>query len=421
MFIGNKLFSKSPSNWAVLALVAILTTIASEVKVVPFQGEAFRFGLGSITFFMLILIWQPKSVLKAGAITGLTVVIIRTLEDVVFRDGIFVQCMINHIPAFLFYFIYALGFHLIKVERYKTMPFHLGAWAFLFEFLGNGAEQLLRHEMEKNINVDFWSWALMSGVALFRSYFVAGLIASITVSEQKKRVEEMLGVGSELYAEALYLQKSMNHIEKITASSYDLYQKLKKKEELSLSIQALKIAQEIHEVKKDSQRVLAGISKITSQKKETSLTLSELLRLVILANEKYGEFLKKAISFQLKLSSDYETEKHIPLLALLNNLAANAVESIQGKGVIKIQLYEAAGQTCFVIQDTGIGIKKEDIPILFEPGYTTKFNEKGVAATGIGLSHVKEIVQKLNGQIEVESQEIGAIFRISIPTQHLRK
>lgn len=50
---GTKLFSKPPSNWAVVALIAILTTIASEVKVVPFQGEAFRFGLGSITFLCL--------------------------------------------------------------------------------------------------------------------------------------------------------------------------------------------------------------------------------------------------------------------------------------------------------------------------------------------------------------------------------
>lgn len=421
MFIGNEIFSKFPSNRVVITLIAILTTIASEIKVVPFDGEAFRFGLGGITFFMLILIWPPKSIWKAGVITASTIVIIRTFEDMILRNSEFFPSFISHFPAFLFYFIYALGFHIIKVERYKSSPFHLGAWAFLFEFLGNAAEQLLRFEMEENINIDFWSWALMSAVALFRSYFVAGLYASITVSEQRKRVEEMLGVGSELYAEALYLQKSMNHIEKITASSYELYQKLKKKEELSLSMQALKIAQEIHEVKKDSQRVLAGISKITSQKKENSLTLSELLRLVIVANEKYGEYLKKTISFQLKLTLDYETEKHIPMLALLNNLTANAVESIEGKGSIKISLFETSGNTCFVVEDTGSGIKEEDVPILFEPGYTTKFNDKGVAATGIGLSHVKEIVQQLDGSIEVETPKAGAIFRITIPTEHLRK
>ena len=82
-------------------------------------------------------------------------------------------------------------------------------------------------------NFRFAEWALIGGVALLRSFFVVGLYSSITVSEQKKQMQEMLGVGSELYAETLYLQKSMNHIEQITASSHDLYRKLKKKEFIS--------------------------------------------------------------------------------------------------------------------------------------------------------------------------------------------
>ena len=116
-------------------------------------------------------------------------------------------------------------------------------------------------------NLSFQEWALLSGVALFRSYFVVGLYSTITISEQKKQMQEMLGVGSELYAETLYLQKSMNHIEQITASSHDLYRKLKKENLQELSVQALHIAQEIHEVKKDSQRILSGLSKITNEKR----------------------------------------------------------------------------------------------------------------------------------------------------------
>lgn len=110
MFIGNEIFSKFPSNRVVITLIAILTAIASEIKVVPFDGEAFRFGLGGITFFMLILIWPPKSIWKAGVITASTIVIIRTLEDMILRNGEFFPSFISHFPAFLFYFIYALGF-----------------------------------------------------------------------------------------------------------------------------------------------------------------------------------------------------------------------------------------------------------------------------------------------------------------------
>ena len=122
--------------------------------------------------------------------------------------------------------------------------------------------------MLNHANLGLREWGLLSGVALFRSYFVVGLYSSIIVSEQKKQMQEMLEVGSELYAETQYLQKSMNHIEQITASSHDLYRTLKKENLKELSVQALLIAQEIHEVKKDSQRILSGLSKITVQKKD---------------------------------------------------------------------------------------------------------------------------------------------------------
>ena len=59
-----------------------------------------------------------------------------------------------------------------------------------------------------------------------------------------------------------------------------------------------------------------------------------MLDFVITANEKYSELLKKNITFHLSISIDFETDQHIPLLALLNNITANAVESIADKGEI---------------------------------------------------------------------------------------
>jgi hypothetical protein len=45
--------------------------------VTPFNGEAFRFGLGSITFFLIILIHPPASLVRTGIFTGLFVVCFR--------------------------------------------------------------------------------------------------------------------------------------------------------------------------------------------------------------------------------------------------------------------------------------------------------------------------------------------------------
>ena len=70
------------------------------------------------------------------------------------------------------------------------------------------------------------------------------------------------------------------------------------------------------------------------------LFLSDVLDLVVTANEKYSELLKKDIRFHLSMSIDFETDQQIPLLALLNNLTANAVESIEAKGEIEIEVLE---------------------------------------------------------------------------------
>ena len=99
------------------------------MKVVPFDGEVFRFGLGSITFFLLILIWSPISLIRTGSITGITVVGFRVIEDFFISDITISASVWSHLPALLFYLVFALGLHTIKIERYKTFPLILGAWA----------------------------------------------------------------------------------------------------------------------------------------------------------------------------------------------------------------------------------------------------------------------------------------------------
>jgi two-component system sensor histidine kinase YcbA len=119
-----------------------------------------------------------------------------------------------------------------------------------------------------------------------------------------------------------------------------------------------------------------------------------------------------------------ESPFYIPLLTVMNNLIANAVEVIEFEGTIRIQVYEQDEDVHFAVIDSGKGIPEAKRNIIFEPGYTTKFNQAGIAATGIGLSHVRDIVQSLEGHITVESAERngkGAAFVVSIPKRNLIK
>ena len=58
-----------------------------------------------------------------------------------------------------------------------------------------------------------------------------------------------------------------------------------------------------------------------------------------------------------------------------------------------------------IIKDTGIGIRKEDLPRIFEKGYTGVNGRENNRATGIGLYLSKKIMKRLGHRIYVTSEE----------------
>ncbi|MFG3613919.1 ATP-binding protein [Rummeliibacillus stabekisii] len=403
-----------------MLLIAILTAVSSEIKLSPFQGEPFRFGVGSITFLVLLLARKPKSVLKTGIITGITVVLFRLIISVIFYSGTWDNSFQEHLPAFFYYFLYVLLFQFIKLEKFIDSPFKLGLIATGIEIVANTAEHLLRYLMSVT-NIGISDLLLIVMVAFLRSFFVVGIFSSIIAMEEKKRVGEQLSLDSGLYVETLYLQKMMNHIEQIMADSYDFYRTLKADNQSKLSVRALHISQEIHEVKKDAQRIFSGLSDISLVKTNEEYYLSNIVEFVEKANFKYGGMLNKRVELKTTQTVDFILSQQNPILAILNNLVANAVEAIEDSGMISVSIWAEGNMIHFKVQDNGTGIKEEDMDIIFEPGFTTKYNQQGVAATGIGLSHVKEIINMLEGEIRLEDQADGTAFHIRIPKKNIEK
>ncbi len=72
-----------------------------------------------------------------------------------------------------------------------------------------------------------------------------------------------------------------------------------------------------------------------------------------------------------------------------------------------------------VVADTGIGIPKEDLPMIFDKFYRVKSERtRGVVGTGLGLSIVKGIVEAHLGSISVESEEgKSTTFTVLLPRQ----
>lgn len=95
------------------------------------------------------------------------------------------------------------------------------------------------------------------------------------------------------------------------------------------------------------------------------------------------------------------------------NLFYNAIEAMDTEGTLTIQT-EYVSETEVVhirVQDDGPGIPPEDIPMLFDPFYTTK--QKG---TGLGLHISQRILAEHRGSIQVdENLEVGTAFVMSLP------
>ena len=97
------------------------------------------------------------------------------------------------------------------------------------------------------------------------------------------------------------------------------------------------------------------------------------------------------------------------------NLLRNAVQAIEQEGTIKIVTSADETQVYVCISDTGKGIPPENLPKIFDPGFTTQGGGVGV---GLGLSIVYNIIQKHNGDIKVESEiGKGTEFIIILPIE----
>ncbi|NJJ40530.1 ATP-binding protein [Paenibacillus apii] len=413
-----------------ILLVAVITAIAGEFKINPFDGDIFRIGLGSSAFLLFLLLFRHLPFLLTGVVTGVFILLFRTGLDLAATDLTVQDIMARHCSAMVYYIVFAALMSVIKGRVDRFHPLVLGAVAAVIDLLSNEMELLTRLLVLGTTSFRLNEWTYLMAIAMLRTYFTTGLYSSISVSqlrlvqkEQNRRMEQMLGFGSGLYGEVFYLRKSIGTLEQATLDSYELYRRLKDDEEDAHSRRVLHITQQIHEVKKDSQRILAGLTKLVDREVTGDMPLSGILRFTVKSNQKYADMLGKDITFTRQLTSDYATVSYIPLLTLLNNLTANAVEAIKDKGTIYLNVYEKEDMTVFTVTDSGGGVKERDRDLLFEPGFTTKFDEEGVAATGIGLSHVKDIVRLFEGEITVNNAPHagGAMFKITVPTKKLQK
>lgn len=93
------------------------------------------------------------------------------------------------------------------------------------------------------------------------------------------------------------------------------------------------------------------------------------------------------------------------------NLVTNAVQAMNRKGLLQLELSRQSDSIRLSVQDDGPGISAEAAERLFEPFFTTR-----TSGTGLGLAVVENVVRSHNGQVWCDSKTLrGAVFNIELP------
>lgn len=102
------------------------------------------------------------------------------------------------------------------------------------------------------------------------------------------------------------------------------------------------------------------------------------------------------------------------------NLVANAIKFNQAGGEVRIRVVsDSPGEVSITISDTGVGIPSQDLPRIFERFYRVdKGRSRQVGGTGLGLTIVKHVIERMHGTIEVQSQlRHGSTFTVRLPIE----
>lgn len=101
---------------------------------------------------------------------------------------------------------------------------------------------------------------------------------------------------------------------------------------------------------------------------------------------------------------------------IFTNLIGNGIKYTPSGGSVVISLGRAGDQVWVKVADTGIGIPEDALPHLFEEFYRAPNARQVAVGTGLGLTIVRELVERFGGGIEVESEVgKGTTFTVSFP------
>lgn len=177
----------------------------------------------------------------------------------------------------------------------------------------------------------------------------------------------------------------------------------------------------VHLMETETRRISRIVSNLLAFSRQSKLTVSEvninrIIEKTLFLNANLLKINRIKVNTNLDEDLPYVLGSEDQFQQIMMNLISNAAEAMEAAGgVLNIATVHSLKHNSVVvcIQDSGVGISRENQKKLFEPFFTTKKKGKGV---GLGLSVVYGIIEEYGGSIAVASEVgKGTTFRVEVP------
>lgn len=163
---------------------------------------------------------------------------------------------------------------------------------------------------------------------------------------------------------------------------------------------------------------MESLAQVESDNLKLSKSPVDLLELTRTVRDYFEiESARKNISVEIKGNPSIVNADRDRLNQVIINLLSNAIKYTPENGYVLISVYDTAENGIITVEDTGIGIPEDELPLIFERFYRTdKSRNRKTGGAGIGLTISKAIVNAHGGKIEVTSSvQKGSCFTITLP------
>lgn len=414
-------------------IVAFFTAIFGQINFYPF-GTEFRISIAVILFPFLLLYFKNLAIAETAVLVSGFVVITRITLDIILKRFGLEASFMRHLPSSFFYICYGIIIDRLKLRVHTDKPLIFLVILTFADITSNFLELIIRNHFITNpyepiLKTIVLTAIIRSTITLCLYWIIKYYNLIIIKEEHQRRYHDLLLITAKMKSEIFFLKKSMQDIENAMGKSYGIYNKLNDAEKFfdedlqQIKSDSLELSIQIHEIKKDYNRIVLSMEKILPAKETgNSMRISEIFNIIQGQFVRYLEGLNKDIKLSFEVKSDYDTDKYFIIISILNNLIQNSIEAcIYDNSYVNIISDSYNDTVVLRVIDNGREIPEEVKELIFEPGYTSKYDPNtGMVSTGLGLVHVKMLTEHLNGTITIDSHKNGEKeFKIIFPAEDI--